>query len=403
MDDIERTGTPGEGAPGYGVAYFGNVWSTENRTSSHHIARRLAGRVPVLYIETPGIRKPAMTSRDFRKIWRNLLTWFSAPRKIHDNLHVMTLPQIPFRRLPLVAMVNEKLGAWRVKRALRQLGFERYLSWFVVPHPEKLARRLGEVLVVYYCIDDYSALPGVDEIAIRQFDEELTRKADVVFVASSTLLEPKRALNPHVHFSPHGVDMDLFALASDPSVQTAESVRALRHPVIGFFGTLNELLDYDLLARLARARPNWTFLLIGLVASPVGDLAECGNVIMPGPQPYEELPRWAKAFDVAILPHRMTRFAKHANPLKLREYLATGKPVVAVVTPETSKFADYVYLATNYDTYLQAIETALREDCPEERRRRMAAVAGASWDSRFQETLTIVEETLRQVEGGNPR
>jgi nicotinamide riboside kinase len=99
----------------------------------------------------------------------------------------------------------------------------------------------------------------------------------------------------------------------------------------------------------------------------------------------------------------MTRFAKHANPLKLREYLATGKPVVAVVTPETSKFADYVYLATNYDTYLQAIETALREDCPEERRRRMAAVAGASWDSRFQETLTIVEETLRQVEGGNPR
>jgi glycosyltransferase involved in cell wall biosynthesis len=386
--------TPTERSRGYCVAYFGNVWSTENRTSSHHIARRLAACVPVLYIETPGMRKPALTSRDARKIWRNLLAWFAPPRRIHDSLHVMTLPQIPFRSLPLAGRLNQWLGRWRVKRALRRLGFTRYLSWFVVPHPGKLAGKLGERLVVYYCIDDYSALPGVDEAAIRQFDDELTRKADVVFVASSTLLESKRALNEHVHFSPHGVDMELFARSSDPSFEPTERVRSLTHPVIGYFGTLSEVLDYELLTWLARSRPNWTFLMIGLVASPVGELAQCSNVVLPGPQPYEDLPRWAKAFDVAILPHRMTRFVKHANPLKLREYLATGKPVVAVVTPETSKFAEYVYLATDYATYLEAIETALREDCPEARQRRMASVAGASWESRFQETLKVVEETL---------
>lgn len=386
--------TPTEGSRGYCVAYFGNVWSTENRTSSHHMARRLAAVVPVLYIETPGIRKPELTSRDFRKIWRNLKAWFAAPRKIHDSLHVMTLLQIPFRGLPGIGRLNQWLGCWRVKRALRKLGYRRYLSWFVVPHPEKLARHLGELLVVYYCIDDYSALPGVDETAIRQFDDELSRKADLVFVASSTLLESKRALNQHVYFSPHGVDSELFGRASDPTLEPAAAVRSLAHPVIGFWGTLNEMLDYELLAYLARARPEWTFLLIGLVASPLGELTECPNVVLPGAQPYEDLPRWAKAFDVAILPHRMTRFVKHANPLKLREYLATGKPVVAVVTPETSKFAEYVYLAGDYPAYLAAIETALREDSPAELERRMAAVAGASWDARFQETLRIVEQAL---------
>ena len=390
MDRISSERTFGN----YSVVYFGNDWFAENRTSSHHIARRLAGIVPVLYIDTPGIRAPQASARDLRKLWRKLSKLFAPPLRVNERLHVMTMPQIPFRRLPLIGPLNRFLGRFLVRRAIHKLGFRSLISWFVVPHPGALAGNLGERLTVYYCIDDYAAFPGVDAEAIRRMDEALTRAADTVFVASPALLDAKRAANPEVHFSPHGVDVEMFAQASDPRTEPAEATRQLRHPVIGYFGSLGEWIDFDLLLYLARSRPQWTFLLVGYASAELGELKQCPNVTLAGPQPYELLPRWAKAFDVAIIPYRLTRQVKNANPLKLREYLATGKPVVSVTTPETARFASVVHLADTPETYLQAIETALEKDTPESRRRRLETVAPLSWDARFQETIAVVEELL---------
>jgi glycosyltransferase involved in cell wall biosynthesis len=234
----------------------------------------------------------------------------------------------------------------------------------------------------------------MDPAAIQALDDQLTRSADVVFVAPRALLERKRALNANVHFSPHGVDFDLFARASDPSTEPAEGTRSLRHPIIGYFGTLGEFMDYDLLVYLARSRPQWTFLFVGYTAADVSALRECANVVLAGPQPYEDLGRWAKAFDVAIYAHKVNRQVKHSNPLKLREYLATGKPIVAVTTPETGCFAEFIYLADSREEFLATIDRALREDSPELRLKRMNSVRGSSWDARFQETVAVVDQLL---------
>ena len=171
-------------------------------------------------------------------------------------------------------------------------------------------------------------------------------------------------------------------------------MRALKHPVIGYFGTVGEFVDFDLLAYLVESRPAWTFLFVGLIAADVSRLRSYPNVIFAGPRPYETLPRWAACFDVAIYAHQVNRQTKHSNPLKLREYLATGKPVVSVVTPETAAFAEVVYLAENREDYLAAIERALREESPELRRRRMDSVMGVSWDARFEETIAVVNGML---------
>ncbi len=378
----------------FSVVYFGNDWFAENRTSSHHIARRLGKLVPVLYIEVPGSRSPQTSARDFRKLWRKLARAMAPPEKVGEQFHVATIPQIPFRNLPGMDRLNLWLGVFLARRAMRRLGFRQRISWFVVPHPGALAKRLGERLTVYYCIDDYASYPGMDAAAIQAMDDDLTRRADVVFVAPRALLEPKRRLNRNVHFSPHGVDFDLFSQAGDPATEVADEARGLRHPVIGYFGTIGEFVDFDLLAYLAESRPQWTFLFVGFAAADVSRLKTYGNVVFVGPKPYETLPRWARAFDVAIYPHRVNRQTKHSNPLKLREYLATGKPVVSVVTPETECFRELVSLADTPEAYLEAIERALREDRPEQRRKRMQAVAPVSWDARFQETVAVVEEML---------
>jgi len=250
----------------------------------------------------------------------------------------------------------------------------------------------AEDLVVYYCTDNHSALPDVDSVAITKMDEELTRRADQVFVSSATLLEKKRELNPHVEHAPHGVDVQMFQQASDPDFKEAEAVRGLSRPVIGFFGLIEAWIDLDLIAFLARSRPAWTFLMIGRLAVDPGELGTLPNVTFTGPQPYEMLPRWAKAFDVAIIPYRLTYQVLNAAPLKLREYLATGKPVVAVSTPDIDQFADCVRIARDQETFLNEIEGALRGDSTEAQRKRLAAVGDMSWDARAEKVFQIVEK-----------
>jgi len=376
------------------VIYFGNDWSAENRTSSHHVAERLAARMPLLYVDSPGLRAPTTSRRDMRKLFRKLIEAFRVPQRIGPRMWHISTPQIPFRRLPLVNHLNRMLGGFLVKRAVGRLGFQKLISWFVVPHPGALAGSFGEQLIVYYCIDDYAALPGVDSAEVSRMDDDLTRRAHQVFVASPTLLESKMRLNPRTHHAPHGVDVEVFAKASDPEYPMAAEARSLPRPVIGFFGLIEAWIDLDLIAYLAKSRPQWTFLLIGRLAVDGAALKNLPNVIFTGPKPYRSLAQWARAFDVAIIPYRRTRQVINSNPLKLREYLATGKPVVGVPIPETLRFGDCVRLADSPKKFLAAIEDALASDSPGDVQRRMAAVASMSWDARVEEVLAVIKDRL---------
>ena len=384
---------------GHGIIYFGNDWQAENRTSSHHVAIRLAQRFPVLYVSSPGMRKPQANGRDLRRLLRKLAAALRRPTRVADNLWHCTVPQLPFRRIPGVDAINRWFGRWAVKRAARMAGIGRRISWFVVPHPGFLAGRLGEELCVYYCIDDYAAHPGVDSELIARRDEDLCRHADIVFVAPPSLVEAKRALNANVVFSPHGVDAALFARAADPGTAIAAAARDLPHPVVGYFGSLHEWIDFDLIEWLARQRPTWSFLLVGHEAVDTGALRQLPNVIMPGAQPYADLPGWAKAFDAAIIPYRLNRQVANANPLKLREYLATGKPVVSVRNPEIEKFANSVHIADNRASFLDALDSAVLDKSAEASARRMAAVADQTWDRRVEDVVDRVNTELVRRSG----
>jgi glycosyltransferase involved in cell wall biosynthesis len=377
-----------------GVVYFGNDWYAENRTSSHHVAMRLAAVAPVLYVDSPGLRAPSASGRDFRRLFAKLAATLRRPTQIGERFWHCTVPQLPFRRIPGVETINRWFGSWAVRRAMRAVGLERRISWFVVPHPGFMAGRLGEALCVYYCIDDYAAHPGVDTDLIGRRDEELTRRADIVFVAPPSLLDAKKAMNPETFFSPHGVDAALFSRAANPDTPIAEGARAIAHPIVGYFGSLHEWIDLALIEWLAVSRPAWNFLLVGHAAADVSALRTLANVHLVGPQPYRTLPEWAKAFDVAIIPYKLNRQVANANPLKLREYLATGKPVVSVRNPEIEKFAEWVRIADDRDAFLAALDDALRGDPPGAAAARIAAVADQTWDRRVDEVIEITAAAL---------
>lgn len=383
-----------EAAPldGVGIVYFGNDWHAENRTSSHHIASGLSRTAPVLYVDSPGIRAPRGSGRDVRRAFRKLAAALSKPVQVAPGLWHCTVPQVPLRRLPGVDAFNAAFGRWAVRRAMRAVGFRRCISWFTVPHPGHLAGRLGDEFRVYYCTDDYSAFPGVDEALIAARDRELSMRADLLFVATPALEAPKRALNPRTVFSPHGVDVALFRQALDADTEVPAAVRDLPRPVIGYIGSIHEWVDLDLLAWLAAERPQWSFLMVGHAATDVSALRAMPNVRFVGPQPYAELGRWSKAIDVALIPQRRNRWIANANPLKLREYLAAGRPVVSVRNPEIEKFSRWVRIADDRASFLAAIEASLLDRGRDAAEERVAAVAGQTWEHRVDSVVATLLE-----------
>jgi glycosyltransferase involved in cell wall biosynthesis len=376
------------------ILYFGNGWFTENRTSSHHVARRLGVDHEVHYFECPGLRAPSGSARDLRKIRKQLTRAFRGPVRGATGVQVRTLLQLPFHRFAVVGWVNRLLMMATVRLVMWRNGIRQPLVWCTVPHVSALATRLPRTLAVYYCIDDYSAVPGVDAAAVRRMDAELTAQADLVFVASETLLEAKRRINANVHHSPHGVDVDHFGSAQlEP--QHLPELGARGGPVIGFFGLIEDYIDLDLLAHLADQRPEWTLLVIGRVAVPAERVPQRENLLFIGPRPYEALPDYGRHFAAAIIPYRKTDFTFHANPLKLREYLATGKPIVATRTPQMEQFADVIDVVDTPAEWLAALDRAVSTPQSDTMvHMRMARVAETSWDARVARVWSIVEQWL---------
>jgi glycosyltransferase involved in cell wall biosynthesis len=234
----------------------------------------------------------------------------------------------------------------------------------------------------------------VDAALIAQRDDALSRRADLLCVAPPALLDAKRALNPNTVFSPHGVDVALFAQAQDPATEVPALARDLPRPIIGYIGSIHEWIDVPLIEWVAQQRPQWSFLLVGHAHVAVDGLRALPNVTLAGTQPYASLPSWSKAFDAAIIPYRLNRQVANANPLKLREYLAAGKAVVSVRNPEIEKFSQWVRLVDDREGFLAALDAAVLDHAPGAAESRIAAVADQTWEARVDAVLAEVVTRL---------
>lgn len=380
------------------VLYFGNDWSAENRTSSHHIARRLAEQHEVYYIECPGMRAPTGSGRDVRKIAQKLWKGLRGPRTALPGLKVMTLLQIPLHRFALLRLLNARLVYWSVRWLMWRNRIRRPIAWFVAPHVASLIGRLNESLSVYYVTDDHASMPGIDVDSMCAMDQRLTEKADIVFVVSENLFDAKSRINPNTHHSPHGVDVEHFGLAQCDGTAIPDDIKHLPRPIVGFFGLMEGRFDLDLVAYAARERPQWSFLMIGHVGVPKEKVPDLPNLHFIGKRPYQQLPEYGRHFAAAILPSKASQQAFYGNPLKLREYLAMGKPVVSIGTPEAEKFADVVEIARNRDDFLAKLDKVVGQpDSPEAVQQRLNRVASSSWEARVAEVLRVIQLKVKDT------
>jgi glycosyltransferase involved in cell wall biosynthesis len=228
-------------------------------------------------------------------------------------------------------------------------------------------------------------------------EREILARADVVFAVSNELVESKSRHNPRVYLSRHGVDVELFRRAASPGQTIPPDIAEISRPIAGFFGLLEEWTDLALIDHLATSLPDISFVFVGRVACDIEALRRHRNVHFLGQRPYESLPGYLKAFDACMLLYRKAEFSKNANPKKLREYIAAGKPVVSVRIREVEHLGDLVYIADSYSQYAELLRRAIAEDSPDLRDRRMSAMRNESWESKVELLSAIVAERIPSV------
>jgi glycosyltransferase involved in cell wall biosynthesis len=379
---------------GQQIVYAANDWRTDNRTSSHHIASRLAKENTILYLEAAGQRAPRASGRDIKRILSRVSKAFKAPTRVTENVYVLSPLILPFHRYRTIRYLNELILRLTVRRSCRMLSFDHPIVWMTIPHYGAIMDAMPVKGVVYYCIDDFASFPNTDRNAMQRMEDRILDRADIVFAVSEPLFEKKRASNPNTFFSPHGVDTEHFGAAMSADTRVPEDIASIPPPIAGFFGLVEEWFDTDLLDYCASQLKDVSFVVIGRVARDTGNLAAHRNVHFLGPRPYEVIPNYLKAFNVGLIPFRLTDTILYSNPLKFKEYLAGGKPVVSVRIQAFEKHKDLAYLVDSYDQFSNAIRRAIEEDSADKVRARVMAMQKESWDTRVKEVCNRVHTHL---------
>jgi glycosyltransferase involved in cell wall biosynthesis len=379
------------------IICFAKDWN-EDPTSNNHVMRLLARDNRVLWLNSISMRAPKLTNgRDLRKIGNKLASFARGARQVNDNLWVYTPIVVPLPHSKVAIAVNRWILWLTLKLLRRKLDMRQFQLWTFLPNVVEYAGKLGESLLVYYCIDEWSQFTYLDGKKMAAMEKQLCEKSDVVFATAHSLAERKRPFNSETQLALHGVDHELFSSALAESTPVAPEIAALPKPVIGFFGLIHEWIDLDLIAYLAERHPEWSLALIGKSCVETSRLQRFGNVHFLGRKPYRELPSYCKGLALAMIPFVVNDLTVHVNPIKLREYLSAGLPVVSTALPEVCYYKDLCVVANTYEEFERGVATALRLDTPELRSRRSEAMRAETWERKVAE-LTAHITRLRAKE-----
>jgi len=369
-------------------------WDTELWTNQHHLMSRLARENRVLFVESLGLRQPQLAGRDLTRIARRLRRGLAPPRAV-DGLYVLSPLVVPLHRNRLVRALNRRLLPLLVARAARRIGLRAPILWAYVPQAEVLIDALEPSLVVYHCVDDIAAHDRIDTASFRAAEERFAARADLVLASAPTLATRLRALSDNVLDAPNVADTELFARALEPG-PLDPAMAALPSPRIVFTGAIVAAkLDIPLLLALARARPAWSFALVGPVGpgdphTDVSALAAEPNVHMLGLRSYEQLPGVLAAADAGLIPYARNPLTESIFPMKVYEYLAAGLPVVATPLPALAEVTG-VRTAPDADGIARLLDDMLAEDDPARRAERSRAAAAHSWERRLDEIAVAID------------
>jgi len=378
------------------VCFAGEDWWYHHPHSKNHILKRLAKQNKVLFVNSISMGLPAFASSDYLlKIKRKARSYLRWLRYATDGLYVMTPLSFPFYGSRWARKFNGYQLALQVQIAMKLCGMTDPILWVAIPTAADAVEVLKSRLLLYHVSDKYDV--NEDSIlsrrVIRELDERLRSAAAVVMYSGRKLFE--EADPSKRFFLEQAVDFDHFATHGE---ETAPEMARIPGPVLGYFGAMDYVMDPALVAEVARRRPQWHWVFIGLRSNFFQVVAP--NVHFLGSKPYLELPKYVTRFDVCVLPWRQDHaFTSYGSAIKVREYLATGKPVVISPLYEYQQTPG-VRFYRNVDEFIAVVEDALEHDTTADRELRQSVVRSCTWDARAREVGKLIHSLL---EGGATR
>jgi UDP-galactopyranose mutase len=347
-----------------------------------HLLSRLASSRRVIFIEEPDLNVSDRPEWSVREAAPNVLVAMprtpSPARGFHSD-------QTPYLKPLLLELLERE-------------NLTDYVVWFYTAMAAPLAAELKPLAVVYDCMDELSAFAGAPRELLER-ESDLFKLADLVFTGGPSLYRAKKERHPHVHCFPSSVDAKHFAAAN--GMTEAEDQASLPHPRLGFFGVIDERFDIELLKRIAEARPQWQFAIVGpVVKIDPATLPRNPNIHYFGQQSYKSLPAYLKGWDVCLLPFARNQATKFISPTKTLEYMAAGKMIVSTPIVDVAEpYGEIVYLGGTHEEFIAACDRALAAPREErsERQRKMREVLGrTSWDTTTDRMSALIDSAIER-------
>ena len=384
------------------VIYGSALWYGATKVNCHHLAERLAETHDVLFVESSGARMPR--AHDWQRVLPRLLRVLQPIRAVGPRLWLLS--PVP---LPLYAgrgaWLNSRWIGWQVRLLLALRGWQAEVCWLFHPFGIGVARAIRARRLIYYCVDDYAANPGVDAATVRDLERAAAREASVTIVTNQAVATRFDGLSRDVRVLSNVADTELFAGdAGSERHPVLAPLDALPHPRLGYLGNLAAYkIDLDLVADLARRRPDWSIVLVGPrnqgdVETRVGSGGMPRNVHFFPAVAHALAPAVIARFDVGLLPSAHHDVMQASFPLKFFEYLLCGLPVVARPIPALEPFRAWFTPATSAADFEEAVAGALHADSAGERDARRRFAMGFGWGER----MKVLEEIRLGAPGELP-
>ena len=357
----------------------------------------------VIFVNSISMGLPSLANKDLApRIARKLRSYARLARATPEGVTVVSPAVIPFFGSRAARSLNRKLLARQIGRLARRGGLTRPILWIAIPTAADMIGQFDERLVIYQVSDKYDANlmdHATDPATIRSLHERAIDNADLVLYSGQKLLAEAEQGREKSYLLEQAVDFEHWSQVGAGELEIAPAVARIPQPRLGYFGAIEPwLIDQDLIKRAARVRPDWQWIFIGNKSRGV-EIETLPNTHFLPPVPYRELPRYAAGFDVCVLPWDTAHsFTSYGSAIKVREYLATGKPVVISPLPEYESMSNVLRIARSHHDWFRLVAEALQETDPVAARTRQAAVSGGTWDARAEWVSDLIELTLAKQE-----
>ena len=369
------------------LIFFGEDWGGLPSSSQHLATHLLKLGWQIVWINSIGLRQPKLKMKDFKRLAVKLMSFLSKKTSVrqlekNEKLSIVSPLIIPYIGFSFIDKINRFLFKRQLDKVIKSRNLLNYQIITALPTAIAFYPLLSKQPWYYYCCDDFSALANVSHKAVTKCENRLVTIVECIFVSSQVLAD--KFENYHPILVEHGVDVELFQ-----SSRHRPSDLIYSDAIIGFYGSISEWLDIELLVFCASDNPDFSFVFIGNINTDIKGLVKLPNVHFLGSKKHSELSNYLHHWQVSILPFRCNQQIEGCNPLKLREYLASGSYVVSTDFPEAQNFSQYICIADTKEAFSEGIRRYIN-DTKQAKLQRKKAASIFSW----QKQTEIMERIL---------